>query len=138
MSLIDLDAAIAELEFVMDRGARFIHLRPGPQGGRNPADPVFDPFWERVNEAGLTVTFHISESGYNELFSVHWGEEANPSSHQQSAFQWTRFYGDLPDHADDLGPDVHELLRPLPEHPGDVGRERIAVGALPARRRWTR
>ncbi|MEZ5245659.1 MAG: amidohydrolase family protein [Acidimicrobiales bacterium] len=96
MSLIDVDAAIAELEFVMDRGARFIHLRPGPQGGRNPGDPIFDPFWERVNEAGLTVTFHISESGYNELFSVAWGEEANPSSHQQSAFQWTSFYGDLP------------------------------------------
>jgi predicted TIM-barrel fold metal-dependent hydrolase len=96
MSLIDIDAAIAELEFVMDRGARFIHLRPGPQGGRNPGDPIFDPFWERVNEAGLTVTFHISESGYNELFSVAWGEEANPSSHQQSAFQWTSFYGDLP------------------------------------------
>ena len=96
MSLIDVDAAIAELEFVMDRGARFIHLRPGPQGGRNPGDPCFDPFWERVNEAGLTVTFHISESGYNELFSVAWGEAANPSSHQQSAFQWTSFYGDLP------------------------------------------
>jgi predicted TIM-barrel fold metal-dependent hydrolase len=96
MSLIDIDAAIAELEFVMERGARFIHLRPGPQGGRNPGDPCFDPFWERVNEAGLTVTFHISESGYNELFSVAWGEEANPSSHQQSAFQWTSFYGDLP------------------------------------------
>ena len=96
MSLIDVDAAIAELEFVMDRGARFIHLRPGPQGGRNPGDPCFDPFWERVNEAGLTVTFHISESGYNELFSAAWGEEANPSSHQQSAFQWTSFYGDLP------------------------------------------
>ena len=96
MSLLDLDAAVAELEWVLDRGARFIHLRPGPQGGRNPADPVFDPFWERVNEAGLTVTFHISESGYNELLSVHWGEDPNPSSHQQSAFQWTSFYGDLP------------------------------------------
>jgi predicted TIM-barrel fold metal-dependent hydrolase len=96
MSLIDTDAAIAELEFVLARGARFIHLRPGPQGGRNPGDPVFDPFWERVNEAELTVTFHISESGYNELFSGAWGEEPNPSSHQQSAFQWTSFYGDLP------------------------------------------
>ena len=96
MSLIDLDSAVAELEWVLDRGARFIHLRPGPQGGKNPADPVFDPFWERVNEAGITVCFHISESGYNELLSVHWGEDPNPSSHQQSAFQWTSFYGDLP------------------------------------------
>ncbi len=96
MSLLDLDAAVAELEHVMERGARFIHLRPGPQGGKNPADLSFDPFWSRVDEAGITVCFHISESGYNEMLSVHWGEEANPSSHEQSAFQWTSFYGDLP------------------------------------------
>jgi predicted TIM-barrel fold metal-dependent hydrolase len=96
MSLLDVDAAVAELDEVMARGARFIHLRPGPQDGHNPADPMFDPFWSRVDEAGLTVAFHISESGYNEAFSVHWGEEANPRSHEQSAFQWTSFYGDLP------------------------------------------
>jgi len=95
-SLLDVDAAVAELEWAIDEGARFIHLRPGPQGGHNPADPRFDPFWSRVDEAGLTVTFHISESGFNELYSVHWGEEPNPSSHRQSAFQWTSFYGDLP------------------------------------------
>lgn len=96
MSLLDVDAAIAELRWAMDRGARFIHLRPGPQGGKNPADPSFDPFWSIVDEAGLTVCFHISESGYNELMSVHWGEDPNPPSHEQSAFQWTSFYGDLP------------------------------------------
>ena len=96
MSLLDLDAAIAELESLLDRGARFMHLRPGPQAGRCPADPVFDPFWSRVDEAGLTVAFHISESGFNELYSTAWGEDANPPSHEQSAFQWTSFYGDLP------------------------------------------
>ncbi len=96
MSLLDLDAAIAELEFVLERGAKFIHLRPGPQGNKNPADLSFDPFWERVNEAKLMVCFHISESGYNEMLSVHWGEDPNPPSHEQSAFQWTSFYGDLP------------------------------------------
>jgi predicted TIM-barrel fold metal-dependent hydrolase len=87
---------VAELEWVLDRGARVIHLRPGPQGGRSPADPVFDPFWARVDEAGVAVAFHIAESGYNELFSAAWGEEANPSSHTQSAFQWTCSYGDRP------------------------------------------
>jgi predicted TIM-barrel fold metal-dependent hydrolase len=96
MSLVDLDAAVTELDRVLDRGARFIHLRPGPQAGHNPGDPRFDPFWSRVDEAGVTVCFHISESGYNELFSVAWGEAPNPSSHEQSAFQWTSFYGDLP------------------------------------------
>jgi predicted TIM-barrel fold metal-dependent hydrolase len=49
-----------------------------------------------VHEAGTCVAFHIGESGYNELISVHWGEQPNPSSHKQSAFQWSCFYGDRP------------------------------------------
>lgn len=96
LSLLDVELAVQELEWVMGRGARVIHLRPGPQGGRSPADPCFDPFWARVSEAGLAVAFHISESGYNEMMSVHWGEQENPPSHRQSAFQWTNFYGDRP------------------------------------------
>ena len=96
VSLRDLDRAVDELEFVLDRGARAVDLRPGPAFGRSPADPHFDPFWARVNEADIPVCFHIGESGYNELYSVAWGEEANPSSHRQSAFQWTSFYGDRP------------------------------------------
>ena len=27
------------------------HLRPGPAFGRSPADPHFDPFWARLDEA---------------------------------------------------------------------------------------
>lgn len=96
LDLLDLDAAVAELDRVMMRGARAIAIRPGPAFGRSPADPYFDPFWSRVNEARILVCFHIGESGYNEMMSVHFGEEANPASHFQSAFQWTNFYGDRP------------------------------------------
>lgn len=96
LSLLDLDAAVRELDRVLERGARVIHLRPGPQGDRSPADTYFDPFWSRVDEAGVALAFHISESGYNERFSTAWGEAANPSSHEQSAFQWSCFYGDRP------------------------------------------
>jgi predicted TIM-barrel fold metal-dependent hydrolase len=73
-----------------------ISLRPGPAAGKSPADPHFDPFWARVNEARVLVGLHIGESGYNELYSTAWGEKPNPSSHRQSAFQWTCFYGDRP------------------------------------------
>ena len=96
LNLLDLDRAVAELEFVLDRGAKAIALRPGPVAGRSPADPYFDPFWARVDEARVPVCFHIAESGYNQMMSVHWGEEANPASHFQSALQWTCFYGDRP------------------------------------------
>ncbi|GMU79489.1 MAG: amidohydrolase [Acidimicrobiia bacterium] len=96
LSLLDVDLAVAELEWALGRGARLVHLRPTPVNGRSLADPVFDPFWARVDEARVPVAFHLSESGYNELMSVHWGEPANPSSHRQSALQWAMFYGDRP------------------------------------------
>lgn len=94
LSLLDLDRAVDELEWVLAQGARIVSLRPGPAFGRSPADPHFDPFWAILNEAKVPVAFHIAESGYNEMMSVHWGEEANPSSHRQSAFQWSCCYGD--------------------------------------------
>jgi predicted TIM-barrel fold metal-dependent hydrolase len=96
LSLRDLDRAVHELDFVLQRGARVVSLRPGPAYGRSPADPHFDPFWARIDEARALVAFHIGESGYNEMMAPHWGEEPNPSSHHQSAFQWTSFYGDRP------------------------------------------
>jgi predicted TIM-barrel fold metal-dependent hydrolase len=96
ISLRDVDAAVKELEWVLERGGRMIGMLPGPVGGCAPGHPMFDAFWSRANEAGITVAFHVGESGYNEMFSVHWGEEPNPSSHSQSAFQWTNFYGDRP------------------------------------------
>ncbi len=91
-----MDRAVEELDWALARGAKVVHLRPGPAFGRSPADPHFDPFWARLNEARVPVAFHISESGYNEMMSIHFGENANPASHRQTAFQWTNFYGDRP------------------------------------------
>jgi predicted TIM-barrel fold metal-dependent hydrolase len=96
LSLLDVDMAVEELERVLREGARAIHLKPGPVGGRSPADPHFDPFWERVNEARAPVAFHISDAGYNELYSIDWGEDASPPVRRQSAFQWCMFHGDRP------------------------------------------
>ena len=68
ISLSDLDAALGELEWALERGARLVHLRaapvPGPAGTRSPGDPAFDPFWARVGEAGITVAIHAGDSGY--------------------------------------------------------------------------
>jgi predicted TIM-barrel fold metal-dependent hydrolase len=96
LSLLDPDEAVRELDSVLARGARVVALLPGPAGRRSPADPAFDPFWARLNEARVAVAYHIGESGYNEAFSTHWGEAANPSAYVQSALQWTCFYGDRP------------------------------------------
>lgn len=97
LSLLDVDACVAELERVLAEGARLVHLRPGPaRYGMSPADPTFDPFWARVEEAGVPVIFHIAESGYNEFCGGLWGEVLNPNVRRQTAFQWAFFHGDRP------------------------------------------
>ena len=69
MALSELDTALAELDWAMKCGARVISIRNGPvftrDGNRSPADPMFDPFWARVEEAGLVVTAHAGfDDGY--------------------------------------------------------------------------
>ncbi len=63
-----LDRAIAELEWVLERGAKIVLIRPAPvpgfRGPRSFALEEFDPFWERVQEAGIVVGMHASDSGY--------------------------------------------------------------------------
>jgi predicted TIM-barrel fold metal-dependent hydrolase len=67
--LCDVDWAIRELEWALSRDARVIVMRPAAPttvtGQRSPADPEFDPFWARVNEAGITTVVHAGDSGYS-------------------------------------------------------------------------
>jgi predicted TIM-barrel fold metal-dependent hydrolase len=69
LTLADLDWAIGELEWAIDRDARCVVMRPAaphtPHGQRAASDPIFDPFWARVNEAGITVVVHAGDSGYS-------------------------------------------------------------------------
>jgi predicted TIM-barrel fold metal-dependent hydrolase len=88
ISLLDAKVATAELERVRARGARAIHLKASPAGGRSPADPLFDDFWARVEEANILAIFHVGDHGSNQLSSPAWGEKAQPSVHEVSAFQW--------------------------------------------------
>jgi len=86
LTLSDLDLAVHELEWCLGRGARVITIRNGPVftpgGPRSPADPAFDPFWARVQEAGIVVTTHAGfEDGYTDVASdiaQTWGVAAAP------------------------------------------------------------
>ncbi len=69
IALGDLAAGIRELEWALERDARVVVMRPAPiwteTGPYSPADTRFDPFWARVNEAGVTVVIHAGDSGYS-------------------------------------------------------------------------
>lgn len=96
ISLIDRDAACAELDWALGRGCRVINLSAGPAGGRSPADPWFDPFWARMDEARVVCAIHVGDAGYNRMLSAAWGERTDPNAYTQSAFQWTHHFGDRP------------------------------------------
>jgi predicted TIM-barrel fold metal-dependent hydrolase len=63
-----VERAIAELEWLLERDARVILVRPAPvpgfMGPRSFALPEFDPFWKLVTEADLLVGMHASDNGY--------------------------------------------------------------------------
>jgi predicted TIM-barrel fold metal-dependent hydrolase len=72
LTFTDFDMTLRELDWVLKRGARVISMRHGPaftrDGYRSPADPMFDPFWARVEEAGVTVAVHAGhEDSYREV-----------------------------------------------------------------------
>jgi len=68
ITLADVDAAVAELEFALDNGARTVCMRPAAPttvtGPHTPGDEMFDPFWGLAAEAGITVVVHAGDSGY--------------------------------------------------------------------------
>ncbi|MBW2446130.1 MAG: amidohydrolase family protein [Deltaproteobacteria bacterium] len=68
ISLADVDWACREIEWALERDVRVIVMRPSAvqtrDGWRSPADPEFDPFWARVNEAGISVVAHVGSNAY--------------------------------------------------------------------------
>ena len=96
ITLVDLDWAIRELERVAALGARGFVLRPGPVYGRSPADPHFDPFWARAEEAGLVAAIHIGVSGYVRFFGSEWGEDPDVTEQTMTAFQFLTCFGARP------------------------------------------
>lgn len=84
--------AIEELEWILERGAKAILIRPAPvpdfNGRRRSfALPEFDPFWKRVEEADILVGMHSSDSGFQRYLNEYegWGDEFLPFT-QKSAF----------------------------------------------------
>jgi predicted TIM-barrel fold metal-dependent hydrolase len=61
--------AIEELEWVLERGAKTILVRPAPvpgfRGSRSFGFEEFDPFWQAVVDADILVSMHASDSGYS-------------------------------------------------------------------------
>lgn len=94
--LANIDVMVAELDRVLAEGARTILLPPGPLNGRSPADPYYDPFWARMNEATARVVVHLNYTKYQRA-GAEYGYD--PEMHYFDgfdAFQWFSYWGDRP------------------------------------------
>jgi predicted TIM-barrel fold metal-dependent hydrolase len=86
--------AMEELEWVLERGAKAILIRPAPvpdYNGRRRSFALeeFDPFWKRVEEADIVVGMHASDDG-SQRYINEWegleGDEFKPFGGRSSAF----------------------------------------------------
>jgi predicted TIM-barrel fold metal-dependent hydrolase len=86
-----VDKAIEELEWVAERGARAVLIRPAPvpgfKGPRSFALPEFDPFWEKVVEHDILVALHSSDSGYDRYTNEWIGGDGEMLPFQTAAFR---------------------------------------------------
>ncbi len=69
ISLADPNAAAAEIRNVIDLGAQLLVMRPAAVSTRgkrsSPFNKMFDPVWQTINDAGVTVVIHAGDSGYS-------------------------------------------------------------------------
>jgi predicted TIM-barrel fold metal-dependent hydrolase len=89
-TLLDPALAVRELDWALDAGAKVIVMRAGPvqapSGSRSPGDPVYDPFWARIAEAGILVAYHSGESGYDR-YAREWGESGEMEAFRHQPFK---------------------------------------------------
>jgi len=90
ITLLDPERAVEEIDWAIAKGARVVVMRAGPvrppTGSRSPGDVVYDPFWSRVQDAGLTVAYHSGEAGYFR-YVEEWGESGEFEAFRQVPFR---------------------------------------------------
>ena len=121
LALADVDLALAELEVLLDTGAPMVQFKSGhahggrdnPFGGRSIADPVFDPIWARIDEAGLRVAVHLGATDYQK-YGADWSEDPDVTFGGFDAFQWVMYWGDRPAMELTAGMILHNLFGRFP------------------------
>jgi predicted TIM-barrel fold metal-dependent hydrolase len=90
ITLSDPANAARELEWALERDARFVVMVGGPVmtevGPRAPADAMFDSFWKLANDSGITVLYHGGETAYTKYLKA-WGENDFTEAFRANAFR---------------------------------------------------
>ncbi len=121
LALADVDLAVKELDILIETGTPIVQFKSGhahggrdnPFGGRSIADPVFDPVWARINEAGLRVAVHLGGTDYQK-YGADWSEDPDETFGNFDAFQWVMYWGDRPAMELTAGMILHNLFGRYP------------------------
>jgi predicted TIM-barrel fold metal-dependent hydrolase len=86
-----VDKALEELDWVIERGAKVILIRPAPvpgyKGSRSFGLPEFDPVWQKIVDNNLVVGMHSSDSGYERYTNDWLGSDSEFLPFQPQAFR---------------------------------------------------
>lgn len=101
IALSIVDKAMEELEWVTERGAKAVLVRPAPvpglRGPRSFGLPEFDPFWEKVVELDVLVAMHSSDSGYERYANDWMGDSSEMLPFQPQAFRMLQAWRPIED-----------------------------------------
>jgi predicted TIM-barrel fold metal-dependent hydrolase len=90
LTLADVDWAISELEWALERDARIVNMRASSvlttDGRRSLGNPLHDPFWQRLDEAGITLCIHSGDAGYGFMLD-YWGQDSEFEAFRYSPLQ---------------------------------------------------
>jgi predicted TIM-barrel fold metal-dependent hydrolase len=85
-----VEKALEEMEWVIERGARAMLVRPAPvpgyRGPRSFALPEFDPVWQMAVDHDIVVVNHGSDSGYSRYYGDWQGRATEMLPFQPQAF----------------------------------------------------
>ena len=101
ITLADVDWALDQLDWMIERDVRVVNMRPssvpdGNGGRRSLGHPAHDPFWKKMNQYGITLAMHSGDSGY-EFMSDYWGMSGEFEAFRQNAFKSLLTYSPISD-----------------------------------------
>jgi predicted TIM-barrel fold metal-dependent hydrolase len=96
-----VEKALEELDWVIERGARVVLIRPAPvpglRGSRSFGLPEFDPVWQKIVDNDILVAMHSSDSGYERYADDWMGGKGEMLPFQPQAFRMLQAWRPIED-----------------------------------------
>jgi predicted TIM-barrel fold metal-dependent hydrolase len=96
-----VEKALEELDWVLERGARVVLIRPAPvpglRGSRSFGLPEFDPVWRKIVDNDILVAMHSSDSGYERYADDWMGSKGEMLPVQPQAFRMLQAWRPIED-----------------------------------------